>query len=102
MWITKRWVGAAQLRTTRRNTHFEDAAPVFALIIESLIENLHYLIEVVSVHVLSAKEDSGLTRRGTNAHIIGHLRDLIHPCARGAPWIVGSGLDNFSLYVRDT
>ncbi len=86
------------LRTIRGNTHFEDVAPIFALVIESLIEHLHYLNKVISVHVLLVENESRLTRE-RNELIIGHLRDLIHLCARGAPWIVGSSLANLSLYV---
>jgi hypothetical protein len=86
------------LRTTRRNTHFEDVAPVFSFVIEPLIEHLHYLNEVVSVHALLVEVKLRLTRE-MNELIIGHLRDLIHLCARGAPWVVGSGLTDFSLYI---
>ena len=32
-----------------RNTHFEDVAPLFALVVEWLVQHLHYFNEVVSV-----------------------------------------------------
>ena len=86
------------LRTIRRNTHFEDVAPIFALVIESLIEHLHYLNEVISVHALLVEEKLRLTTE-RNELIIGHLRDLIHLCPGGAPWVVGSGLTDFSLHI---
>ena len=86
------------LRTIRRNTHFEDVAPIFALVIESLIEHLHYLNEVISVNALLVEEMSRLTGE-RNELIMGHLRDLIHLCARGAPWVIGSGLTDFGLYI---
>ena len=73
-------------------------APIFALVIESLVEHLHYLNEVISVHGLSVEEKSRLTRE-RNELIIGHLRDIIHLCAGGAPRVVGSGLTDFSLYI---
>ena len=86
------------LRTTRRNTHFEDVAPVFTVVIESLVEHIYYLNEVNSVHALLVKEKPRPTTE-RNELIIGHLRDLIHLCARGAPWVIGSGLTDFNLYI---
>jgi hypothetical protein len=73
-------------------------APIFALVVESLIQHLHYLNEVVSIHALSVEEESWHEEE-RNELIISHLRDLIHLCARGTPWVVGSGLANFGLYV---
>ena len=81
-----------------RKTHFEDVAPIFALVIESLIQHLHYLNEVISVHALLVEEKLRLTRE-RNELIIGHLRDLIHLCAGGAPWIVRSGFTDFGLDI---
>ena len=71
------------LRTIRKYTHFEDVAPIFTLVIKSLIESLRHLNEVVSVHALSAEEVLCCDPRGerTNEHIICHLGDLIHLCA---------------------
>jgi len=46
------------LRTMYHDTHLEDMAPIFTLIIESLIQHLHYFNKVISANMVSADEGS--------------------------------------------
>lgn len=76
-------------------------APILALVIETFVQHLHDLDKVVSVYLRLAREEPAIQAKG-NALIVGHLRDLVHLCAGGTPWIVGSSLANLGLHIRIT
>lgn len=46
------------LRTMYHDTHLEDMAPIFTLIIKSFIQHLHYFNKVISANMVSADEGS--------------------------------------------
>ena len=75
-------------------------APIFALVVETFVQHLHDFNEIVSISSLLVQEIRSKWKG--NALIVCHLRNLVHLSARGAPWIVGSGLANFSLDIGVT
>ena len=77
--------------------------PVLPFVVQSLIQNFHYLDEVVP-----GWSRKGLTRtevkwnENEDELVVCHLGDLVHLGARGTPGIVGGGIADLCLDVRVT
>ena len=78
-------------------------SPILPFVVQSLIQNLHNLDEVIPRWGWD-----GLTRteakwnRCEDELVVCHLGNLVHLGARGAPGVVGGGIANLCLDVRVT
>jgi hypothetical protein len=74
-------------------------APVFALVIQPLVQHLHNLDKVSSVAQINWLIQASPMAKQTDSLIIRQLRNLVHLGARWAPGIVRRGISDFGLGI---